>query len=191
MASQLPSPPNQGELQAPFTILTLKTLNIMEKISEKWTENACFCEVKLSYMPTVDVQSQPSIDCPEKAVFLLRTIWDMDTIELYEDFCMLLLNNSKVCLGWSTISSGGKRATIVDVSKVATTALLGNASSVIICHNHPSGTLNPSTADIHLTKRIKEALDLLGMSLTDHIILTRNKYYSFKNEGKLFDSGPS
>ena len=151
----------------------------MKNIPENWTQSDCLCEVKLSYKPTVDVHSQPTIDCPDKAVVLLRSIWDMDTIELYENFCVLLLNNSKVCLSWSYISSGGKSATVVDVSKVATTALLGNASSVILCHNHPSGVLKPSSADISLTRRIQDALELLGITLSDHIILTRSRYYSF------------
>ena len=64
-------------------------------------------------------------------------------------------------------------------------ALKCNATGIIIAHNHPSGTLKPSDTDITLTKSIKKCADILEITLLDHLIITKNGFYSFSNEGKL------
>lgn len=83
-------------------------------------------------------------------------------------------------LGWSKISSGGATSTIVDPATIFQLALLANATSIILAHNHPSGIIKPSKADKTITKRIKESGELLEIEVIDHIILTANKYISFK-----------
>lgn len=140
-------------------------------------------EVSLAYKAAQSVETLPKISSPEEAAYYLRSIWDSDTLELREEFIVVLLNNAKKVLGWSRISIGGSTATIVEPSAIFQTALLGKANSILVAHNHPSGRKKASTADITLTKRIKEVGNLLGIPLDDHIILCVNGYLSMRDEG--------
>ncbi|MCH8549759.1 MAG: JAB domain-containing protein [Balneolaceae bacterium] len=137
-------------------------------------------EVALKYKTQIPLEEMPKVECPDDAVTLLRSVWDEDTIQLREEFIVILLNNSKKCLGWSRVSIGGASCTIVDIASIFQIALLGNANSMILAHNHPSGALKPSTADIHLTNRVKKSGELLGITVDDHIILSQDGYYSFR-----------
>lgn len=139
-------------------------------------------EVSLAYKASQPVETLPKITSPEEAEEYLRTIWNDETLELREEFVVVLLNNQKKVLGWSCISQGGSTATIVDPVSVFQVALLGRANSLVLAHNHPSGNLNVSTADIHLTKRLDKAGKLLSIAIDDHIILTRSGYTSLKRE---------
>jgi len=80
---------------------------------------------------------------------------------------------------------GGINGTVADVRLLFATAVQSLATSVIIAHNHPSGTLEPSNADIQLTDKIKEAGKLMDISLLDHLIITDYGYYSFADEGRM------
>ena len=142
-------------------------------------------EVKLTYSAHPEQQDYPVLDSPDDVYGYLCDIWDTGKIELQEEFIVILLNNALRVLGWQKISRGSKSATIVDIPIVATTALLANASSIIIAHNHPSGLLHPSTQDRNLTFRIKKALSYLNIQLEDHLIITKSGYYSFKSKGLL------
>lgn len=142
-------------------------------------------EVKLSYKTEKPVYTFPQVSSPDEAVEVLREVWDEGHIQLKEEFVVLLLNNSKRCIGWSKVSLGGSSATIVAPSAIFQVALLGNATSIIMAHNHPSGNLNPSKAEETLTKRIKKSGDLLGINLEDHIILTSDSFVSFRAKGIL------
>ena len=157
----------------------------MNLFSENWHVSPYLAEVRVQYRSKVADHSRPQLCSPEDAYRYLREIWNMDVIEIQEEFYVLLLNNSRKCLGWTKISMGGKTSTIVDPPQIIAIALLTNASSIIISHNHPSGKLKPSTADINLTKRIGQALKIMGLRLDDHIIITRDDYYSLNNEGQL------
>jgi DNA repair protein RadC len=95
------------------------------------------------------------------------------------------MNHSKQVMSWSKISAGGRSATVVEVPSIVQLALLGNASSVILAHNHPSNQMKPSHADINLTNRVKKALQLFNIGLDDHIILTATGYVSFADRGLL------
>lgn len=81
------------------------------------------------------------------------------------------------------ISKGGITSTTVDVRLIMKTALECFATGLILCHNHPSGEVQPSQADIQLTQRIKSAAELLNISLIDHVVMSNEKYYSFFSEG--------
>jgi len=98
---------------------------------------------------------------------------------------MLCLNRSNKVLGYFKISSGGVTGTICDPKIVFSVALNVMASGIIIMHNHPSGNLRPSPADIMLTKKLKEAGTLLDIHVLDHLIVTDESYYSFMDEGTL------
>ena len=147
------------------------------------TQGSQFAEISLKYKSSPDLALRPKLCTPEEVYTYLLSVWDLDTIEISESFYVLLFNNKNRLLGWSKISTGGRSATVLDVGHILTLALLGNASHVIIAHNHPSGETNPSRADIRITGRIVEALALHDITLNDHLILTRNEFYSFCQNG--------
>jgi len=100
----------------------------------------------------------------------------------HEEFWLLLLNRANFVIKKEMISRGGISGTVVDTKIVFKTAIENYASSIIICHNHPSGNLKPSEADIRITKNIKEAGKLMEIQLLDHLILTESGFFSFADE---------
>jgi DNA repair protein RadC len=103
----------------------------------------------------------------------------------YELFYVLLLNRANKIIRDVQISEGGIAGTVADPKKIFKLALDYNASSIILCHNHPSGNIKPSADDISLTKKIKGAGEMLDISVLDHIILGDEKYYSFADENEM------
>ena len=103
----------------------------------------------------------------------------------HEEFWVLYLNNSNKIVAKVQISKGGLTATLVDVRLVFKSALEVAAVGIIVCHNHPSGKLQPSTADKQLTSKIKAAGITLDIKLLDHLIITEKAYFSFADEGLL------
>ncbi|WP_413999356.1 RadC family protein [Flavobacterium sp. W1B] len=101
----------------------------------------------------------------------------------HEEFWIVYLNNSNKILSKSQLSKGGITGTLVDVRIVFKTALEMGATALILCHNHPSGTLVPSDADKQITKKLKLAGDNLEIKVLDHLIVTENNYFSFVDEG--------
>jgi DNA repair protein RadC len=140
-------------------------------------------EIRVSY--STNNTSKIKVNSVLKAYELLLSSWDSNIIELQEEFKILLLNRANEVLGIYPLSKGGISGTVVDVRLIFAVALKCNASGLILSHNHPSGKLVPSDADVTLTRKIKKCADLLDVNLIDHIIVTRAGYYSFTNEGKL------
>ncbi len=103
----------------------------------------------------------------------------------HEEFWILYLNRSNRIISRMKVSQGGISGTITDIRIIMKKGLELLASSVIICHNHPSGNREPSEADIKITGKIKDATAFFDISLLDHLIVTDNGYYSFADEGKL------
>lgn len=103
----------------------------------------------------------------------------------HEEFWLLILNRANMIIRKELISRGGVAGTVVDAKIIFKTALNHYASSIIVCHNHPSGNLKPSSEDISITKKIMEAGKIVEISLLDHLIVTDNGYYSFADEGAL------
>ncbi|MEI8201512.1 MAG: DNA repair protein RadC [Bacteroidota bacterium] len=101
----------------------------------------------------------------------------------YEEFWVILLNRSNKVIGKFQVSDGGVSGTVVDPKKLFKLALENNASYIILSHNHPSGNLKPSEADIQLTRKLTEAGKLLELPVLDHIIMGEEKYLSFADEG--------
>jgi DNA repair protein RadC len=101
----------------------------------------------------------------------------------YEMFYIVLLNRANSVIRGIQISEGGISGTVADPKKIFKLALDHNATSIILCHNHPSGNVKPSQDDIALTKKIKKAGETMDISVLDHIILGDEKYYSFADEG--------
>ncbi len=103
----------------------------------------------------------------------------------HEEFWVLLLNRNNKVIKKECISKGGVAATIVDVKIVMKKTLDALASGIILCHNHPSGNCKASEEDIKLTKKLKEAAQVMDISLLDHVIFAHHKYFSFADEGIL------
>lgn len=117
---------------------------------------------------------RPIIDSPEKAVELLADIRD----KKQEYFVCLTLDGANRLIAKRVISIGTLTASLVHPREVFADAIADRAASIIVAHNHPSGDLRPSSADMAVTERLKQASELLGISLVDHIILTKYSYKS-------------
>ncbi len=103
----------------------------------------------------------------------------------WEAFYILLLNRANKVIRDIMISEGGISGTVADPKKIFKIGLEHNATSIILCHNHPSGSVKPSDADIKLTRKLRQAGEMLDMPILDHLILGDEKYYSFADEGTL------
>jgi DNA repair protein RadC len=101
----------------------------------------------------------------------------------HEEFWVVILNKANMVKGKFMISKGGMGGTIADPKIIFTTALQQNAASLILAHNHPSGNLNPSQEDIHITRKLIEVGKLLEMPVLDHLIVTNSGYISLADEG--------
>jgi len=103
----------------------------------------------------------------------------------HEEFWVMLLSRSLKITEAYKVSQGGITGTIVDVKIIFKKAIQSYASSIIVAHNHPSGNLNPSEQDIEITKKIKQAGEIVDIKLLDHLIITDNNYFSFSDRGIL------
>ena len=102
-----------------------------------------------------------------------------------EQFWTLYLNNSNKVLSKLKISEGGMTGTVVDIRLILKHALELNATSIVLSHNHPSGILKPSEADINVTKKIKKAAQFMDIKVLDHLIITDQSYFSFADQGRI------
>ena len=103
----------------------------------------------------------------------------------HEELWVIYLNNSNRILDAVQINKGGIYSTEVDVRIVLQKAVMKKSTQIILCHNHPSGSVRPSKADIQLTEKTKKAAKLLDILLVDHVIIHKEKYYSFVEEGEI------
>ena len=102
-----------------------------------------------------------------------------------EEFWILLLNRANHVIDSVQISDGGFAGTVADPKKIFQKALEKNACGIILCHNHPSGNLKPSEADLQLTRKLKEAGLQLDLPILDHLIIGEEKYLSFADDALL------
>ncbi|MCA0426524.1 MAG: DNA repair protein RadC [Bacteroidetes bacterium] len=123
-----------------------------------------------------------SIKSSRDAVELIRDhLRDLD----HEEFWLIMMNRGAFLIDKIMLSSGGTGSTVVDPKMLFRIALQHKTSMLIVAHNHPSGTLKPSEADIKLTEQLKNGAKLLDIVFADHVIIAGNDYYSFADEGKL------
>lgn len=147
-----------------------------------WTQVA---EIELVYKTKVKASERPKITSSKDIYPLLLSIWDMNLIEIQEQFVVLLLNRANRVLGVYHASTGGLAGTVADPRLILAAALKAGAVAIILSHNHPSSNLTPSRADEQLTQKIKMAASYHDISVLDHIIVTAEGYYSFAEEGLL------
>jgi len=124
------------------------------------------------------------ISTSNDAYAVIRKFYKHD-INVYESLFLLMLNRGNVTVGFVKISQGGVSSTTADMKMIIRYVTTSLASAIIIAHNHPSGKLRPSDNDIALTRKIKEALNILEVKVLDHLILSDKDYYSFSDEGIL------
>jgi DNA repair protein RadC len=120
------------------------------------------------------------ITSSEVAYDVIRKFYG-DDIDIFESCFILLLNNANVTIGYAKISQGGITGTVVDTRIIAKYAIESLATGVILAHNHPSGNLKPSNADIEITKKIEAGLKIFDITLLDHMIIT-DKDFSLINK---------
>ncbi len=106
-----------------------------------------------------------------------------DDINIYESVFILLLNRSNQTVGYAKISQGGISGTVVDIRIILKYAIESLSCGVIMAHNHPSGQLKASPQDMQITKKLREALQWMDISLLDSLILTSESYFSMADEG--------
>jgi len=140
-------------------------------------------EIKLSYINPVKKVDRIKIKTAEGAVRVLKTIFSPEELELREQMMVLYLNNAGDVIGYTKHSVGGITGTLVDIRLILAGALKSLSTGIIISHNHPSGNIQPSDSDISITKKLKEAAKSLELELIDHIIITKEGFFSFAEEG--------
>lgn len=143
-------------------------------------------EVELIYRNKTKVSDRPRVQTSREVYRLLRHSWDNNKIELLEQFKIVLTDRRNACIGIAEISTGGVSGCVADPKIMFAIALKARATGLIMAHNHPSGALKPSQADIELTQRMVKGGKYLDITVLDHLIVTsEDKYYSFSDEGMM------
>jgi len=141
-------------------------------------------EIQISYLPAIS--SKPIITSAQGAYDQLTAFFPAETICLQERFVAMYLNRANRVLGVYELSKGGMTGTVVDIRLLLSVALKIAATGIILCHNHPSGNLQPSNSDRDITNKIREACKLFDIKVLDHLLITADrKYYSMMDEGVL------
>ena len=147
-----------------------------------FTQN--LAEIEIHYRNKVKLSDMEKVSGSRDVYDVLQRIWS-PRIDHVEEFMILCLNRANRILGWAKVSQGGLSGTVADPKLIYQIALKSNACSIILAHNHPSGNLQPSEADIQLTRKLKEAGLMLDLPVLDHLIISSEGYYSFADEGLL------
>ncbi|WP_422860673.1 JAB domain-containing protein [Flagellimonas sp. S174] len=143
-------------------------------------------EIQISYKERVPALFWQKINSSQDASEILFEHWNKNTIGVQESFKILLLNNSNKVKGIYELSRGGITATMIDLRILFAVVLKTLSVAIILTHNHPSGKLEASKADIQLTNKIKNAAALFDVKVLDHLIIVPNgEYYSFADNSIL------
>ncbi|MES2373394.1 MAG: JAB domain-containing protein [Bacteroidota bacterium] len=142
-------------------------------------------EIELVYVSQVPASRRFQIRKSLDSWWLLKRSWNRKRIQLVEQFKVIYLDTTNHVLAIKKMSTGGITGTVADPRLLLAGALKLKATAMIICHNHPSGNLQPSERDKTLTANLKQASLLMEIKLIDHIILTSEGYMSFADDGLL------
>ncbi len=148
-------------------------------------QNNELSEISVSYTPSTEPRQVITTSYDAYKAFM--NFFPADTIQLQERFVVLYLNRSNKVLGLYTVSIGGITGTVADPRLILGVAVKIAATAMILSHNHPSGTMKPSQADLDLTGKIKQAGKYLDIAVMDHIIISpvEDQYYSFADSGDI------
>jgi DNA repair protein RadC len=143
-------------------------------------------ELRVHYSSSQTPSLEDKITSSAKAYEFLIKSFDKKTIGCQEQFNVLFLNQANIPIGIYKASRGGITSTIADIRLILGMALKSLASGLILSHNHPSGNLTPSEADLRLTMKFKDACELLDICLVDHIIISPfGGMYSLADQGQI------
>jgi DNA repair protein RadC len=152
-------------------------------IPKKMNTETKVSEIQVAYHPCK--MSETSLTTSSDVIEVIRTIWDERIIEMQEEVKVIFLNSSNAVIGFYNLSKGGITNSLVDIRLILSVALKCLATGMILVHNHPSGNLKPSNADLLIVKKLKTACKLFDIALLDSIIITKEHYMSFNDEGLL------
>ena len=156
-------------------------MRIIKKTDARGLEVA---EIEIIYKTTLKASERPKITKSQNASEIFCSVYDPNKIAYKEFFYVMYLNNANAVLGVMKVSEGGVNSTICDPIMIIQGAIKLNAKGIILSHNHPSGNLSPSEADIKMTSVIKQGAELFSIKLYDHIIInSENNYFSFADDG--------
>lgn len=144
-----------------------------------------FSEINVTYTPLTEQFERPKILRSREAYDVFMQTWDMNKIDLQEQFKIMCLDRQNRVIGVWEGFTGSLDSVQADIRLSFAMALKTKASGMILAHNHPSRNLMASTADCAMTKRFKEAGKILDISVEDHLIVTPNGYYSFSDDGMM------
>jgi DNA repair protein RadC len=142
-------------------------------------------EVEVVYRNKVPRENRLKVQRAEQAYDIFYQSWDMNKIDLLEEFKILMVDVSCACLGLANISVGGITGCVADPRLIFALAIKCRATGIILAHNHPSGSLSPSNADMMLTQRVVDGGRLFDIKVIDHLILGNHQYFSMSDEGVL------
>lgn len=142
-------------------------------------------KIKLSFKKKVAPDKLFHIVSIIDAYEAFKQVFNADTFNWTEEMIMLCLNQANKVVGFYKVSSGGRTSTIIDNRIIFSVAINCAATKIIIAHNHPSGNLKPSAADLKVTEKLKQACEIMEISLIDHLIVSEEGFYSFATEGLL------
>lgn len=140
-------------------------------------------EIKVSY--SANNSNRVKVTTSKIIFKLILENWDLNIIDYQEVVKLVLLNRANIVLGIYELSKGGISGTIVDIRIILGVTLKCNASAIVLVHNHPSGHLVPSEPDKAITAKLKEACKLMEIVLLDHLIISKEGYFSFADSGAL------
>ncbi len=141
-------------------------------------------EVRLHYIRPL-FKSMVHVSCAEDAVHYLRQSINLEQLDLRESFWVILMTNANRILAISEVATGTSRGVQTNIKYILQLVLLSSCSSLIISHNHPSGSLSISKKDRSETKKLQRLLKLMEVTLLDHIIITSESFISFAQENCL------
>jgi DNA repair protein RadC len=142
--------------------------------------NDSLAEITIGYSRKLKSSERIKITDSTDANNVLRNIFH--SLEHVEYFYIICLDRANQVLGFHQVSKGGLSGTVTDVRVIFQVAIKSNSSGIILAHNHPSGNLQPSDADLKITEKIKKAGSLLDIKVLDHLILSEESYLSMADE---------
>jgi len=140
-------------------------------------------EIRIMYNPIKLDNGNVKITNSDDACKVFLDNWNKGTIQLQEEFKVMLLNNSNEVLGIYEMTKGGMTSTLVDIKLLFAVVLKSCATAIITVHNHPSGKLKPSNSDIDIYTKIKNAAGMLDVKYLDNLIISKVGKYSFSDDG--------
>lgn len=156
-----------------------------KKFSLEVLNNVSEIDIVYKKKATCKASQRPMISSSSDGYKVCLHYWDQDKIELLEEFKVLFLSRANRVFQILPVSQGGITGTVADPRLILAAALKVASCSIILVHNHPSGSLKPSRADEELTWKIKEAAKYFDIKVLDHLIISSEGYYSFADEGLL------